>query len=87
VVARLSALTGRALAYVDEPMDDARRWRTATGAPAWEVDTWIGSYLATAAGELGAVSDTVARVTGRPPMSLETYFAAHPDLLAPLRER
>jgi NAD(P)H dehydrogenase (quinone) len=85
VVTRLAALTGRALFYVDEPVEEGCRWRAASGAPHWAVETWLGSYLATAAGELDAVSDTVTRVTGRRPMTLEQHFAAQPDLLAPLR--
>jgi uncharacterized protein YbjT (DUF2867 family) len=85
VATRFTALTGRTLSYVDESLEEARHWRAATGAADWEVETWMGSYLATAAGELDTVSDTVERLTGRPPMSLEQYFSAHPELLTPLR--
>jgi uncharacterized protein YbjT (DUF2867 family) len=85
VAARLSALVGRTLRYVDESIEEGRRWRAASGAPDWEVETWMGSYLATAAGELAATSDTVERLTGRAPESLEGYFGARPELLNPLR--
>jgi hypothetical protein len=67
-------------------VDKARAWRAATGAPDWEVETWMGSYLATAAGELEAVRDTVERLTGRKPMNLEQYFTTNPELLDPLRQ-
>lgn len=82
---RLSKLTGRELGYRDETLAEARAWRAETGAPDWEVDTWIGSYVAMAAGELERTSPTIERVLGRRPMTLEEYFAAHPEHLAPLR--
>jgi uncharacterized protein YbjT (DUF2867 family) len=82
---RLSALAGRELRYENESVEAGRVWRAQLGAPVWEVDTWLGSYEAIAAGELAATSDAVARFTGRPPESLESYFARRPELLAPLR--
>ena len=85
VAARLSALSGFTLRYVDETVEEGRRRRAASGAPDWEVETWMGSYLATAAGELEAVSDTVERFTGRQPLSLEAYFTVRPELLDALR--
>jgi len=85
VADRLSARTGRHLRYERESVEEGRRWRAASGAPDWEVDTWLGSYLAAAAGELADVSDTVQRLTGRPPMTLEQYFDANPHILEPLR--
>jgi uncharacterized protein YbjT (DUF2867 family) len=82
---RLSALAGRALRYEAESVDAGRAWRSRLGAPAWEVDTWLGSYEAVAAGELETTSDTVKRCTGRDAESLEAYFSRRPDLLAVLR--
>jgi uncharacterized protein YbjT (DUF2867 family) len=82
---RLSALVGRELRYENESVEESRKWRSKFDAPAWEVETWLGSYLAIAAGELAAVSDTVLRFTGRQPLSLESYFADRPYLLANLR--
>lgn len=78
---RLTALAGRELRYVDETLDEARAWRSQLGAPAWEVDVWLGTYLAIKAGELAKTSDTVLRLTGRKPYDLETYFAEHAQLL------
>lgn len=54
------------------------------GAADWEVGTWLGSYLAIAAGELAATTGTVMRLTGRPPSGLEAYFTERPDLLTGL---
>ena len=77
----MSALTGRKLRYEDETLEEGRAWRSQSGAQAWEVAVWLGSYEAIAAGELAPVSDTVERFTGRPAQSLEAYFGAHPALL------
>jgi len=85
VAHRLSELTGRELRYEAESAEAGRAWRAALGAPAWEVDTWLGSYEAIAAGELSETSDTVKRCTGREAESLDAYFTRRPELLAVLR--
>lgn len=82
---RLAALTGQPLRYEPETVAAGRQWRSQLGAPTWEVETWLGSYEAIAAGELEAVSDTVQRLTGRSPHTLETYFATYPHLLDKLQ--
>lgn len=87
VARRLSGLAGRELRYHDETVEDGRRWRAALDAPAWEVELWLGSYLAIAAGELARVSDAVARITGRAALGLEAYYRERPHLLARLRPR
>jgi NAD(P)H dehydrogenase (quinone) len=82
---RLTALVGRPLRYEAETAEAGRVWRSQLGAPAWEVDTWLGSYEAIAAGELSAVSPVVQQVTGEAPRPLEAYFAQRPHLLDALR--
>lgn len=82
---RLSALVGRELRYENETVEEGRKWRSRLGASAWEVDTWLGSYEAIAAGELARPSDAVFRLTGRQPLGLEAYFSERPKLLDPLR--
>ncbi|MEV0132349.1 SDR family oxidoreductase [Dactylosporangium sp. NPDC050688] len=52
--------------YVPETVEEAYASRAHYGAPAFEVAGWVSSYEAIAAGELAAVSDDVARLTGRP---------------------
>ena len=85
--ARLSALTDRTVRYEEETPEAGRQWRAATGAAEHEVDVWIGSYLAMASGELSATSDTVERLVGRKPMTLEAYFAKYPARLGVLGNR
>jgi uncharacterized protein YbjT (DUF2867 family) len=82
---QISLLVGRELRYEDESVEEGRKWRNTLGAPAWEVDTWLGSYEAIAGGELDTVSDTVLQFTGDHSLSLSQYFGRHPELLSKLR--
>ena len=81
---RLSTLIGRELRYQPESVEEGRKWRSLLGAPDWEVETWLGSYQAIAAGELEQTSNTVLQITGTEPFSLEAYFAEYPHLLKSL---
>lgn len=68
----LSSLKHRKLHYEDEPVDAAKEWRSKLGVPAWEVDTWVGSYEASAAGEFETIDLALAVILGRPVSDLET---------------
>jgi NAD(P)H dehydrogenase (quinone) len=85
VAERLSAVSGLDLRYEDEPLDRGRAWRGELGVPEWQVEAWLGTYLAIAAGELASTSDTVRRLTGRDPIDLEAFVLEHPQALAHLR--
>jgi NAD(P)H dehydrogenase (quinone) len=76
----LSSLMHRTLSYEDEPINAAKEWRSKLGVPAWEVDTWVGSYEAIAAGEFETVDAALASILGRPASDLQTYIAARPAL-------
>ncbi|RDC63598.1 SDR family oxidoreductase [Adhaeribacter pallidiroseus] len=78
---RLTHLTGKEYRYQPETITQGIRWRNDLGAPTWEVATWIGSYLAIAAGEVAPVSSAVAQITGQKPLSLEAYFSKHPEII------
>jgi hypothetical protein len=67
-------------------MDEARESRRKYGAPDWEVEGWITSYVAVATGEMDAVSDTVERLLGRPAQALEPFLRANPHLWERLAE-
>ncbi|MGA4508396.1 SDR family oxidoreductase [Propionibacteriaceae bacterium G1746] len=70
-VARLTTeITGRATSYHEETIEEAYASRAGYGAPDWQVDAWVSTYTAIASGELDLVTDTVERLTGRPPISL-----------------
>lgn len=76
----LSRVTGSEISYVEQTMEEAWESRRPTGAPDWEIEGWVSSYLAVANGELSTISDTVERLTGHRPVDLETFLAANPTL-------
>jgi uncharacterized protein YbjT (DUF2867 family) len=74
--AEMSRAYGRPISFVDETLEEARASRAAFGAPDWEVEAWISSYVAIANDELSAVSGDVELLTGRPPKSLREYLSS-----------
>jgi NAD(P)H dehydrogenase (quinone) len=70
VAAILSERLGRTITYKDETMEEAWASRASYGAPDWQVEAWISTYTAIAAGQLEQVSDTVERLAGRKPLGL-----------------
>ncbi|MEW9551346.1 NAD(P)H-binding protein [Nonomuraea sp. NPDC050783] len=70
VAAALTAATGRPHAYHEETVEEAYASRAAYGAPAWQVEAWVSTYLAIAAGELAGVSDAIPALTGHPATTL-----------------
>jgi uncharacterized protein YbjT (DUF2867 family) len=83
---QLTAFCGRPVTYQDETIDEAYISRASYGAPKFEVDGWVTSYLAIAVGELDVVTDTVQRLTGHAPQSLPDYLTAHPESYAHLQQ-
>ena len=80
--ATMSDASGKRISFHDETEEEA--WasrRAASGAPDWEIEGWVASYLAIAHGEIDLVSDTVRRITGREPMTLAEFVRAHPESL------
>lgn len=70
----LTEVTGRQYSYHAETIEEAYASRAGYGAPKWQVDAWVSTYTAIAAGELERVTDDVERVTGRPATSLADLF-------------
>lgn len=66
----LSLALGREVRFVNETVEEAYASRAVYGAPPWQVDAWVTTYTAIAAGELAAVSPHVAELTGHPATSL-----------------
>jgi uncharacterized protein YbjT (DUF2867 family) len=75
--ARLELASGREVRYIDETLEEARASRRPTGAPDWEIEGWVTSYAQVAAGDLEAVSDTVTRLTGHAPRTLDEFLRGH----------
>ena len=78
----LSRLTGKRISFRDETLEEAYESRSHYGAPDWEVEGWVSSYAAIAAGEFDVVSEAVQVIAGHPPMTLEAYVRAYPESVA-----
>lgn len=76
---RLSRFTSHTITFQDETLDEAWASRAKYGAPRFEVEGWITSYLAIAAGEMGPASNIVQRLTGKPALVLEEFLRLHPE--------
>jgi len=79
VAEELSRVTGRAITYHAETLEEAYASRAAYGAPEWEIEGWVTSYAAIAAGEMDVVSDAVSELTGHAPMTLADFLSRHPE--------
>ncbi|WP_314196004.1 SDR family oxidoreductase [uncultured Arthrobacter sp.] len=67
----LTRATGRAVTYHHETVDEAFASRASYGAPDWQVEAWVSTYTAIAAGELAGATSDVHGLTGQDPMALE----------------
>jgi NAD(P)H dehydrogenase (quinone) len=81
----LADVTGRPVEYRDQTVEEAWATRRPSGHPDWEIEGWVTSYLAVAAGELATVTDVVPRLTGHPARTVATHLRAHPEDWANLR--
>lgn len=70
IAAILTETTGRPITYHSEALEEAYQSRACYGAPPWQVEAWVSTYTAIAAGELASVSPSVAQLTGHAPRSL-----------------
>jgi uncharacterized protein YbjT (DUF2867 family) len=78
VAATISAVTGRAVTYQPETVEEAYASRGTYGAPKWQVDAWVSTYLAVAAGELAAVTSDIEHLTGHPAKPFEQLLRQQP---------
>jgi NAD(P)H dehydrogenase (quinone) len=76
IASTLSDHLGRTVSYIPETIEEAYASRASYGAPQWQVDGWVSTYLAIAVGELAAVTDDVPEVTDHPARSLHGVLAA-----------
>lgn len=74
IAEELTKTTGRSVTYENETLDEARASRARYGAPEWEVEGWITTYTAIAAGEMDVVTDDVKRLTGHDPTSVREFL-------------
>lgn len=76
IAAALATTTGRPITFHDETIEEARASRAVYDAPDWQVEAWIGTYLAVARGELDLVGTGVPDLTGHPATTLATFLAS-----------
>ena len=76
---QISLVTGRRFSYHEETLEEARASRAPSGVPDWEIEGWVTSYAAIAAGEMDVVRDTVFRLTGHQPQTLPEFLRQHPE--------
>lgn len=85
VAAEISSVCGREISYVDETVEQARESRAAFDPPDWQLEGWISTYQAIAAGELGESNTTMRDLTGRPPMRFNDFLWENPTTWFGLR--
>ena len=73
--ATMTECLGRPFTFHDETVEEAYASRAPYAAPAWQVDAWVSTYTAVAAGEMSGVTDHVERLSGRPPLSLRDLLS------------
>jgi len=78
----LEEVAGVPVRYEEETVEEARASRSY--AEDWEIDGWVGTYVAIATGEIGVTSHSVEHLTGRRPWTLRELLHAEPELIAPL---
>ena len=81
----LAEVTGRPAAYRRQTVEEAWATRRPSGHPDWEVEGWVTSYRAIAAGELSRVTDVVPTLTGHPARTVAEHLRAHLEDWAHLR--
>jgi NAD(P)H dehydrogenase (quinone) len=71
----LTSGTGRTITFHPETVEEAYASRASYGAPPWQVDAWVSTYTAIAAGELAGPTSAVHELTGREPLGLAQFLA------------
>ncbi|GAA1054033.1 SDR family oxidoreductase [Dietzia natronolimnaea] len=74
--ARLTEATGTTYRFQNESVDQAyaSRRQSFPGTPEWELDGWVGTYLAIARGEMAVASGSVEELTGHRPRDIADYY-------------
>jgi NAD(P)H dehydrogenase (quinone) len=70
----LTQVTGRWVTYEPETIEEAYASRRVSADSQWQLDAWVTTYTAIAAGELAHISTSVADLTGHEATSTETLL-------------
>ncbi|MCG2621963.1 SDR family oxidoreductase [Arthrobacter sp. I2-34] len=71
----ITEVTGKPTSYLDETVEEAYASRARYQAPDWQLEAWVSTYTAIAAGELDKVTNDVELLTGRRPLDLRELLA------------
>ncbi len=85
VAAEISSVSGRPVRYERETREQAYASRAHYGAQPFQVEAWVSTYTAIAAGETAAVTGDVQRLLGRAPLGLRQVLVQHPENWAHLQ--
>ena len=77
--AELSRVTRRQITFRNETIEEAWESRRPSGAPEYEIEGWITTYTAIAAGDLEEVTDTVERFLDHEPRRLGDWLRDNPE--------
>jgi NAD(P)H dehydrogenase (quinone) len=77
--AELSRVTRRQITFEDETIEQAWESRRPSGAEDYEIEGWITTYTAIAAGDLEGVTDTVERLCDHEPRRIGDWLRENPD--------
>jgi uncharacterized protein YbjT (DUF2867 family) len=75
IAEELTRALGTAVTFQNETLDEAYESRAAYDAPPWEVEGWVSTYTAIAAGELDVMTDHVEQLTGHAPIGVRTFLS------------
>jgi NAD(P)H dehydrogenase (quinone) len=75
----LSRVTRRQITFENETVEEAWESRRPSGAPEYQIEGWVTTYTAIAAGDLEAVTDTVERMCDHEPRRLGDWLRDNPE--------
>ena len=75
IAALVTEFSEQKVVFENETLEEAYASRSVYGAPDWEVEGWITTYTAIAAGELDVITDHVWRLTGHQPVSAREFLS------------
>jgi NAD(P)H dehydrogenase (quinone) len=62
-----------------EKFEEAYASRASYGAPEWEVEGWVTTYEAIAAGEMDVVSGAIDELAAHAPMAFPEFLRRYPE--------
>ena len=80
----ITAVSGRTVSYHEESLPEAYESRASYGAPDWQVEAWVSTYTAIAAGEFAEVTGDVEAVCGHPATPLAEVVRRRAAVLSPV---